>query len=300
MGTTIRAIATSRPVGPLGRSSLQLADRAASVCLRRSGHVADELDMLVNAGLYRRDSLGEPALAALIQDDIGADPSHPPAAGHGTFSFDLGNGPCGVLTSAYVLDGFMRSGVIQLGMTVASDVRPRRARGYRFPPVGGALLLGWDEAIPGFTAFHFATFPEYGPLFDAHLGWEPSPRSTFRRRGRNQLVIQRLPDYEAACLDCGEGAVKDFLDAQQLTTAQLDLVVTNEPTDGFPDGLADRLGLSRQQVARPVPSLRGAHTAGLPAALEATQQRGQLDAARTLLLVSVGAGITAVLAIYRR
>jgi hypothetical protein len=48
--------------------------------------------------IYRDRNLGEPALAALIQDDISANPEDPHKNAHGTFSFDVANGTCGVLT----------------------------------------------------------------------------------------------------------------------------------------------------------------------------------------------------------
>ena len=37
------------------------------------------MDMLINAGVYREDSMGEPALAALVQEDIGANLGRSPA-----------------------------------------------------------------------------------------------------------------------------------------------------------------------------------------------------------------------------
>ena len=37
------------------------------------------MDLLINAGIYRDRNLGEPALAAMIQQDIGAHPEDPHA-----------------------------------------------------------------------------------------------------------------------------------------------------------------------------------------------------------------------------
>ena len=39
--------------------------------------------MLINVGMYREDNMGEPALAALIQEDIGANRGQPPTGGEG-------------------------------------------------------------------------------------------------------------------------------------------------------------------------------------------------------------------------
>ena len=80
--------------------------------------------MLINTGIYREDSMGEPALAALVQEDIGANRGQPPIGGHGTFSFDLINGTCGVISAIGFEAGLLRSGVIRLGAIVTSDVDP--------------------------------------------------------------------------------------------------------------------------------------------------------------------------------
>jgi len=71
--------------------------------------VPSDLDLLINAGIYCDRNLGEPALAAIIQDDIGANPEDPHSHAHGTFSFDIANGVCGVLTALQIADGLLRS-----------------------------------------------------------------------------------------------------------------------------------------------------------------------------------------------
>ena len=65
MGTIIEASATSvaheRSMSP---GSLELADTAARACLARAHRSADELDLLINAGVYHDRILSEPAFAA--------------------------------------------------------------------------------------------------------------------------------------------------------------------------------------------------------------------------------------------
>jgi 3-oxoacyl-[acyl-carrier-protein] synthase III len=302
MGTTIEAVATRRSQNPLGNRALRLADRAARDCLEQAGRTSGELDLLINVGVYRDKNLAEPALAALIQEDIGANPGHPPVAGHGTFSFDVDNGACGVLTAAYLLDGFLRSGAIHLGMVVASDVDPGASRGYRFRPVGGGLLLGRDDAIPGLTDFHFETFPEYAGLFDSRVSWKerPGPRLPGRAAGRSVLTVREQPGYASQCLECTQVAVEKYAADHGLTIRELDLVATSGPFVEFPVELAARLGIPPERVAGPTRGSRRAHTAGPIAALEAARRDGRLDAARTALWVAVGAGITVALALYRR
>ncbi len=100
MGTVIDRIDIAAPRWRDRHSALHIAVTAAKTCLQRAGCDPDELDLVVNAGIYRDRNIGEPALAALIQDDIGANPEDPHSGGHGTFSFDIANGTCGVLTGA--------------------------------------------------------------------------------------------------------------------------------------------------------------------------------------------------------
>jgi 3-oxoacyl-[acyl-carrier-protein] synthase-3 len=85
-----------------------------------------DIGLLLNAGLYRERILGEPALAALLQADVGANPEDPHGAGHGTFSFDVANGACGPLTALHIADGFLRAGTVEHALVVASDVDPGR------------------------------------------------------------------------------------------------------------------------------------------------------------------------------
>ena len=201
-----------------------------------------------------------------------------------------------------LLDGFLRSGAIHLGMAVTSDVNPGVSRGYRLPPVGAALLLGWDDGIPGLTDFHFETFPQYEGLFDTRVSWKSrrGPRVPGRSSGRSVLTVREDPEYGAQCVDCAELATEKYVADLGMDIRDVDLVLASGPFAGFPEDLAIRIGIPASRVAGPKGRLRRAHTAGPIAAVEAARRSGQFDAARTTLWVAAGAGITVALALYRR
>lgn len=69
---------------------------------------------------------------------------------------------------------------------------------------------------------------------------------------------------------------------------------------GFADGLAARLDFASGCVAPIADEFRGAHTAGPIAALDAAIESGKFTAARTILFVTVGAGIVVGLALYTK
>ena len=302
MGTSIEAVATASPGGHLfDRGSLKLADDAAKSCLDRAGRTSDDVDLLVNTGLYHDRNLGEPALAALIQEDIGANPGHPPTFGHGTFSFDLYNGGCGVLTAISIVDGFLASGTADLGMVVTADADPAPgvSRGFTFAPLGGAVLLRWAHDTPGFSDFCIETFPQYADLFRSEVRWVPSKHRVGHRRGRNVLQVEVADDYRERALDCAADAAQRFSQKVELDLRAVDVLIATGSVGEFGEMLADRLGLSGEQVVSPAGPLSTAHTAGPLVALEAAMRGGQLAAAATTLVVSAGAGITVALALYR-
>ncbi len=299
MGTIIEATAAARAHRrPFAPGALKLADAAARLCLERADRTPDELDLLINAGVYHDKLMNEPALASLIQEDIEANPDRDPEAAHGTFSFDISNGACGLLTGIHLVDGLLASGTVHLGMVVASDMDPEPgvSEGFTFPPVGGAVLLSADDSRMGFTAFRFDTFPEYADLFQSHVDWHEDARRGLAHHGRNSLTVEIAESYSARVLDCAESTVRELARDQALAFSELDLLVGTASVPGFADGLAQRLGLSTELVASaPDGGLDHIHTAAPAVALES----GTLGNARTTLFVSAGAGITVAAALYR-
>jgi 3-oxoacyl-[acyl-carrier-protein] synthase-3 len=296
MGTIIEATATA-PQGSLTPGALDLADAAARACLDRADRTADELDLLINAGVYHDKILSEPAFASLIQEDIGANLGHPPGAGHGTFSFDIYNGACGLLTGIHLVDGMLASGTAKLGMVVASDMDPEPgvSEGFGFPAVGGAVLLSADASRAGFTAFQFATFPEFAELFQSSVEWQEDARRGLAPHGQNILTVEIAESYAARALECAESTARELAAGQALDLAEVDLLVATASVPGFADALARRLGVPGERVASPSDGLANVHTAAPAVALESVG----LAAASTTLFVSAGAGITVAAALYR-
>jgi 3-oxoacyl-[acyl-carrier-protein] synthase III len=305
MGTHIEA-AYAR-VGGRGRKATarRLADSAARTCCTLAGRTPRDVDMLINVGVYREDNMGEPALAALIQEDIGANLGEPPTSGPGTFSFDLSNGACGVITALQIESGMLRSGVIRLGAVVSSDVHPDLEYSGGDPflrPAGGAILVRWVDGLDGFTDFSTETFPEYEDLFTSGLMWRErngihAPR---RGNGHHHMVVAVGPGYHARLADCAEEATRRFLRRLGLGIDDIDLLVAAPAAPGFLDQLRSKLGIHGDRVAYTSEDLDGAYTTGPIAALQTAIKSGRLAEARNTLLVAAGAGITVALALYRQ
>jgi len=304
MGTRIEAVSALTSHGLRKPTARHLAEAALRTCLAHAGKDPGDVDMLINAGIYREDNMGEPALAALIQEDIGANLGHPPIGGHGTFSFDLVNGTCGVINAIQIESGLLRSGVIRHGAIVTSDVGPslKDPGTAPFQPTGGAMLLAWDDSISGFTDFYTETFPEYEDLFVSGLVWQGRRglRAPGRPAGQSQMVIDEKPGYRARLADCTEDATRRFLGRLGIGIDEVDLLVPASSSPDFVDPVRARLGLPGDRVAYTGEDLAGAYSTGLIAALQAAIKSGRLGEARNTLMLAAGAGITVTLGLYRQ
>lgn len=300
MGTCIEAVATAHERGRLfGRGALHLTDVAATECLHRAHCAPGEIDLLINAGIYKDRNAAEPALASIIQEDIHANPRSPPHHGrHGTFSFDILNGGCGVITAAQLADAFVGHGAAHYGMIVAGDANPspRTSRHFPFSPAGGAMLVAHTDDKTGFQQFELRTFYEHTALFEVKLRWEP--HAGLLRRGRNVIEVREDPTFGPRCTELAVEVATAFLARIGLRHDEIDLVIASQYPRSFATDVTRGLDLPTDRVPHVRSELASAHTAGPIAALEAAFASGQFTRARRTLFVTAGAGITIGVALY--
>jgi len=301
MGVVILQTAVVRPTWwPLSHGARRTADTAVSRCLASAGTASADLDMLLNVGVYRERGLGEPALAAMIQDDVDVD-GDLRRQGSGTFSFDVDNGLCGTLTGLDVLRGLISSGAVRLGLVVASDSGPGPVHAHDLPrpEAGAALLLGLSGAASGLSRVELRTFPEYAGLLEGYWEWRSrSPRPGIRAHGANRLVVLERPGFAARAVECAADTVSRYLCAAGLTAGDVDLLVAS-PEPGFADPLADMLGIDHAAVLHAGEAVGAMHTAQPIAAIDTARRSGRWSEARTILIVGAASGITIGCALYR-
>ncbi len=288
MGTIIDHVSVTHGGWRNRHSALRLAVAAAQSCLHEAHCSPSELDLLINAGLYRDKNLGEPALAAMIQEDIGANPEDPHPDAHGTFSFDIANGTCGVLTAMQIVDGFLKSGAINRALIVASDADPGAGMSEDFPysPAGGAILCSWADDDFGISQFTWANFPDGGESLRATVGL------THRR---NVLNIEMADSMDQQFAAAAAKVATECLGSSSIQLSEVDMIVASPARPEFRASLAAQLGISADRIV--VARDPHTHTAALIAGLD--ENAANAPRARTLLFVVAGAGITAGAAIYR-
>lgn len=287
MGTVIDHVSVTDAGWRGRRSALHLATTAAKDCLRATGTDARDIDLLINAGIYRDRNLGEPALAALIQQDIGANPEDPHAHGHGTFSFDVANGSCGVLNALQIVDGFLTSHAIDRALIVASDADPghRMSRDFPFSPTAAALLCRKDARF-GLQRIHWKNNTDYGESFRATVGLAG------RRNVLRFAVSDTCDDRFAAVAGL---AAEQCLRESDLRADEVDALVAAPAHEAFRTALAGHLGIAPARIT--VADDPRTHTASLAAAFRHITHRA--PAGGRVLIIAAGAGVTAGAALYQ-
>ncbi|MGO9198109.1 MAG: 3-oxoacyl-[acyl-carrier-protein] synthase III C-terminal domain-containing protein [Acidimicrobiales bacterium] len=260
-----------------------MADQVCRGAIKHAGLEPGDIDLLLNAGLYHERAMGEPALAALIQQDVGINPEDPYEDGHGSFSFDIANGGCGVLSALQVADGFLQSGAIEHALVVASDANPghRLAPGFPFSAASAAVVCHFEEGPTGLAGFRWENAPEDGELFYARVSFDGDT---------NKLHVEQDPEFGARAATWAGKTAKSLLADHDLGPGDIDLVLASPLTPSFLEGFSTHAGIGPDRIL----SVEGAeqvHTAALLVALAAAEEQGRLASAHRVLLVSAGAGI---------
>lgn len=147
MTTVIKAATTTTAPADEAASAVLLAGRAAQDCLTEAQLSPDTVGVLINVGVYRENNTFEPAIAALVQKEVGMNLDYLAhrVPGAAAFSFDLMNGACGVLNAIQVAQALLSTGSTERVLVTAADVHPggRAAldADYPYADLGAALLL---------------------------------------------------------------------------------------------------------------------------------------------------------------
>ncbi len=292
MGTKIDAVGLSTP-GFFRRGSIDMEIKAAKDCLRSAQLDPNLLGIIINSGIYRDRHVAEPAIATFIQRAIGA--NEVVTGDRSTFSFDLTNGGCGMLTGMMVVDGFLQSGTIDYGMVVTADTDPvpGESLGYGFTPAAAAVLLSRGEDGRGFLHYKTGTEARFIDDMKSKLEWRQH-----KQKMGNFLVMSQAERYAGACAQFALENLDAFLKETSLKMKDIDLIIPSQSPTGFLGELKKKKGME-EKLVDVTDKLENVHTAGIGFALERSMSSGRFAAAKNCLFLTVGAGITVSLALYR-
>ena len=304
MGTVVKAtgISIDRHV----QSSIAHAAIAAKSCIESAGIRTEEIDIMINIGVYRDSNMVEPSMAALIQQEIGLNLDFlkyntPKTA----FSFDLMNGACGILNAIQASRAYIELGDAEYVLIVSSDAHPSNKEVESFPyaTLGGAMLLARaDRASSDLADVGFGKVLLRASKDESHLGtsgfWD---RTKSGLLGRETLHMSTHPEYKEKLVDLAVKTAKEYIAAEKIDLTNT-LLVTSQPMPDLGAQVARALGVGEESVVRLDPAwgvARDPHTSALTLAYHQAAASGQLAKHDKALFIAVGAGMTSACALYR-
>jgi len=292
MGTIIKSVGVAKPF--FRKKILPLTVQSVKRCLKNSGIDAQHIGMLVNTSVYSENHLGEPALASLIQKKIHFNPIREKLLKDNSgkmFSFDLHSGGGGAIAAFQLIDGFLQAGEIQNGLVVAGDVKPTSGstENFNYSPGAAAVLLSKSDEKIGFDCFRSDTYPEFINDLESSINWDS---------GKFKFAVQQKKEFMNHCVSCAITSINQFFKEKNLNWEQVDLVITSQNPAGFTSLFKKEAGIKNKVVE--VNGKSNFYSAGLLFSLNKVFNNQRFTRAKNILFVTVGAGITVSLSLYKK
>jgi 3-oxoacyl-[acyl-carrier-protein] synthase-3 len=267
-----------------GQATSDLAVEAAKAALTAAGRTPAEVDLIVVA--TTTPDLTFPATAAIVQHKLGA----PICA-----AFDLQAVCSGFVYALSVADGFVARGHAQCALVIGADSMSRlmdwtdRGTCVLFGDGAGAVVLE-PVAGEGTTAdrglLSFALRCDGSKQDMLYVDGGPSTTGQV-----GKLRMQGNQVFRHAVTNIAE-AVEAAAAAADLALSDVDWFIPHQANQRILNGVAHRLGLSRDKVISTVADHANTSAASIPLALAQAIGDGRVRPGQMLLMEAMGGGLT--------
>jgi 3-oxoacyl-[acyl-carrier-protein] synthase III len=266
---------------------------AAKACLDASGVAPSEVGLLIHAGVYRDEFISEPAIAAFIAGDIGANEDIQGADGAKTLAFDVLNGGVGFLNACQVATQMIGGGKVDHAMVVVAETENNTAESgdplLGVDQTGSAVLLSGGDDSVGFGRFVFHHDPEHADALTTY---------TRQAQGHTWLHIDREPKLTTHYLDCIPAAVDELLQLEGLDRSDISVVIPPFLSAGDRTELATRIGIDSRRFVE-FQGEADPFTSSVPLGLQQAWRHGLVKPGDICLIITVGSGLQVGCTTYR-
>jgi 3-oxoacyl-[acyl-carrier-protein] synthase-3 len=278
----------------VGSSLIEQAIKAASFALRGANCDVDTIDLVLFAGTYHDEMIREPAVAALLLDELSSTftfPKHQPP-----LAFDVDNGACGFLTAVQIAASFLSTSAARRVLVTAGDGLRAQFVGEDFPLRSAACAAVVSRAVPksNFMKLKLYSFPEHNDVFVVHGLWRPDVRVSPGEIPNHIVKIGASPELSDICVSLAERATRAFLADQPDKGLRPDAVVVSPWPLDLPLRLSRRVGIALAGGDASRATGAGWQTSAIAAALIRALQVLPNDQLRRWLLVNCGPGVTVI------
>ncbi len=294
MGTIIKATGVSTDDSI--NSSITHAYNAAEDCIANADIDRNEIDLIINTGIFRDFNLFEPSIAILIQRKLGISSGY--CGNKHTLSFDLMNGACGLLYACQAADTIFRNSEMRKALIISSDTHPSNRKVDEFPysHVGAAMILEWDEnKEKGFKDFQFRTGDAAFSGVDSYMDTQ-----AHGPKGRESLSVQVDENYSNRLISFTVESIMNYIESAGLTGTDMKEIklLTTQPTENFNKAVTESTGIMDHPADDIYEKYGDAHSSSLNIAYHEANMNGRIKENDRIILSASSAGLTAGTVLY--
>ncbi|MGB6044146.1 MAG: 3-oxoacyl-[acyl-carrier-protein] synthase III C-terminal domain-containing protein [Pirellulales bacterium] len=277
------------------RNTLAQLTQAAESCFANSFYDPPDIDLLINAGVYRNEFLSEPALAAVLAGELHINDASESPDDKKSLAFDVASGATGFLQACYLASQMISSETFGTAMVVASeieynrDVWPENLLDLE-ETASAAILDGRGNGEVGFGRFYFCNDWDHLDRFESHSVY---------RNGRSALSFARDDGLEDYYLQSIRRAVRELLDETGHRISDFDVVLPPQISPSFVARLGEKLAVSDECLIHLPRPHKHLYTSSLAHSFDTLRNARRITPGMKGLIIEVGAGIQVACATYR-
>ena len=292
----IEAVGTLPP-GAEVETTIAMCEKAGQACFNASRYERDAIDVLNFAGVYRTDTIQEPAISALIGNTLKINPSVNSEDDQKTLCFDVFNGSLGLLNACDMAIRLINAETCKTAMVFASEIEAN-ARDFPDELIGlkqtaSAFILDQsDDGQTGFGEINFRYFPEFYESYQAY--------GVYRDGSKHFLHEQKHPRLHELMINCIVETVQEYLSDVGLDIADIKAVLAPQISSGFISDLRNALQVPTERMVDIVAEHDNLnlYSSSLPFSFQAAVEQDMVQQGDVGLIIGVGSGIQVGCALY--
>lgn len=270
---------SERHIAAEGETTSDLGYRAALAALEDAGLTPDDIDLIVVATTTA--DLIFPSTAALIQARLGIR--------HGA-AFDIQAVCSGFIYALAVTDGLLKGGVFQRALVIGAETMSRilnwedRTTCVLFGDGAGAWVLERSEGDKGIIGYDLRCEGRYTDLLKTTGGVSSTQSSGL-------LTMEGPAVFKHAILKISN-SMERLIERENVPIADIDWFVPHQANQRILEGVADKLGISRDKVISTVAKHGNTSAASVPLAFSQAVDDERIKPGDLCLLEALGGGLT--------
>jgi 3-oxoacyl-[acyl-carrier-protein] synthase-3 len=270
---------SERRIAADDQTTSDLACRAALAALGDAGCGPDDIDLIIVA--TTTPDLVFPSTAALVQDRLGIR--------HGA-AFDVQAVCSGFVYALAVADGMLKGGVFERALVIGAETMSRilnwddRSTCVLFGDGAGAWVLERSEGDAGLLGYDLRCEGRFTDLLKT-TGGISSTRSS------GHLTMEGPAVFKHAVTKISNSMAR-LIEREGVDIADIDWFIPHQANQRILEGVADKLGISRDKVISTVSRHGNTSAASVPLAFAEGVRDGRIKRGDLCLLEALGGGLT--------